>query len=401
MGFAVGMTATLLGSWASGKEPTWADALNTAGGLISATIGIANPVLGMVATVAFGFLGGLLGGGQDNQMEEFYKQIMKEVKGMITKSQMITEVGNRITDLQSLVEELNWVPAMLGGIKDEGNAHELTSQEQNMLLMYDIMLQHDIAKTSYRIRTSKFGKTEEKDSAVSDAWSLAMLPIALQVQMLQVNLILDIASYEEEYKTAIIARLKDLLVDSENSFKKWFESNTGKALKASRSNVKTSLGWKIEETRSYSSCTEKAQGKCPHGEMDACSKIPCKTDVSRSCELQGRRRRRRRSEYQACSAKCSDGALEGACSASDMDRFFNREVEPVHEGMKAKALAMADACLGKLDRTDWVNWSPPRHKPTPVPTPVPPRRRAPGRRRFWTRRRRGVNELSDLSEDGI
>ena len=44
------------------------------------------------------------------------------------------------------------MPAMLGGVKTE--AHEPSDDQARILLTYNIMIQHDLAKMSYKIQNS-------------------------------------------------------------------------------------------------------------------------------------------------------------------------------------------------------------------------------------------------------
>lgn len=169
MAEAVTATGELAATWIlDGKPPSKDEWFGLTSGLVVGAIGLYNPVLGAVAGIAFSFFGSLLGFGGEDPNQVLYEKIMKEVGAMVEKSHMLAQVGNAEADLAALLDELQWMPAMLGGICDAQTCDakkaiaEPTKDMARTLLVYDLMIQHDLAKMSYKIRHNKFGKAESK-----------------------------------------------------------------------------------------------------------------------------------------------------------------------------------------------------------------------------------------------
>ena len=92
-------------------------------------------------------------------MEQMYEKIMNEVGIMLEQSQVEEAIGDASTDLQAVLDELEWMPDMLGGVYD-GKEYAVTEKEEisedqaRILLTYNIMIQHDLAKMAYKIQKS-------------------------------------------------------------------------------------------------------------------------------------------------------------------------------------------------------------------------------------------------------
>lgn len=236
-GEAFGATVNLLSSWAmTGKPPSVAEIATASFGIATMAIGMFNPVLGAVAGMVFSLIGGaLFPDNEDPPMVKMYKQIMEEVGTMMSSAQMEEEVADHKAELGAVMDELQWMPAMLGGTStiDEAKKGKFPEDAERTLLTYNIMIQHDIAKTSYKIQTSSFGKAES--SRATDRWSAAMLPLAQELILLQTNLIFNIGVHVKN-SGAVAQRALDLLTD----WQMWIDNNLAKAEEGNRL-----LSWQV------------------------------------------------------------------------------------------------------------------------------------------------------------
>eukprot|EP00435_Cladocopium_sp_Y103_P047648 s332_g14.t1 len=146
------------------------------------------------------------------------------------------------------MDELQWMPNMLGGVGDE--ARSPSENQTRLLLTYNIMIQHDIAKMSYKIQNSAFGN---ESSEATNQWSAAMFPLAEQLILLQQNLLIDIAAHDlVQNVKAAYAGIFDLLWD----WRKWIKNNLLKALLSTKdlglgggqSNVHCRWAWAAAQT---------------------------------------------------------------------------------------------------------------------------------------------------------
>ena len=154
-GEAFTATAGLVVSWVqTGKPPSFQDVAQIGIGLATTVLGMMNPVLGAVAGMAFSLIGGILfpEDPDESPMAQMYKKIMEDVGIAIENSQVVEAIGDAQIELQAVMDELQWMPAMLGGVKAE--AHEPSDDQARILLTYNIMIQHDLAKMSYKIQNS-------------------------------------------------------------------------------------------------------------------------------------------------------------------------------------------------------------------------------------------------------
>ena len=148
---AFGATLGLLTGWVrSGQPPSVQDITTMGFDLFTTAIGMYNPLLGAVAGMAFGLIGQILFPEDENEspMAKMYKKIMEEVGAAITAAQMKEEVGDAKAELAAVMDELSWMPGILGG----GSAPTL--DQERILLTYNIMIQHDIAKIAFKIQNS-------------------------------------------------------------------------------------------------------------------------------------------------------------------------------------------------------------------------------------------------------
>lgn len=155
VGEAAGATLTMVTSWIqTGEPPSVEEIATAAAGLAITAIGMFNPLLGAVAGMAFSLVSGLLWpqDPNDTPMNRMYRQIMDEVGIAIDSSQAQQAIGDIKLELQAVMDELQWMPDMLGGVNKE--AKPPSEDQARILLTYNIMIQHDLAKMSYKIQNS-------------------------------------------------------------------------------------------------------------------------------------------------------------------------------------------------------------------------------------------------------
>eukprot|EP00435_Cladocopium_sp_Y103_P050666 s332_g15.t1 len=101
-----------------GKPPSFQDIASAAAGIAIAAIGIYNPLLGAVAGMAFSVISGILWPQDPNQTPEakLYRKIMEDVGISIEHSQVKEAIGNAKAELEAVMDELQWMPNMLGGV---------------------------------------------------------------------------------------------------------------------------------------------------------------------------------------------------------------------------------------------------------------------------------------------
>eukprot|EP00930_Biecheleria_cincta_P053979 TRINITY_DN3982_c0_g1_i1.p1 TRINITY_DN3982_c0_g1~~TRINITY_DN3982_c0_g1_i1.p1 ORF type:complete len:630 (+),score=106.07 TRINITY_DN3982_c0_g1_i1:62-1891(+) len=97
-------------------------------------IGMVNPVLGIVATMATSLLSGLLGGGKEpDPMKELFKAVMKAVELAIKRNTIEVKMETVRNQILSISEELAWTPDLLASATEDVEAS------------YLLMVQHDLA----------------------------------------------------------------------------------------------------------------------------------------------------------------------------------------------------------------------------------------------------------------
>ena len=212
---------------------------------------------------------------QESAEVKLYKRIMKEVKLMIETQAIQTEIGARNTDMKVVVDEMAWAPTMLSNVKNDENKH--------VLLMYHMMIQHDIAKIAEKILSSNFGKDESSQPKeiwqVRASWSEAMVPIAFQMMMMQVNLIMEIQRHAgDEGRRAAEDRLNVVLA----SYKRFFGQHYPKVQAKKKSDMEAALAWNgytYEKSRrrpTPRTCGYVAHGKsCTFEDENACATMAC------------------------------------------------------------------------------------------------------------------------------
>lgn len=94
------------------------DILNTFLGGAVAVIGITNPIAGAVGGIVGGFVMDMLGefgvfGPSETQV--LYDKIMREMGAYVDKAVVMANVNYIRSNLESLAEELTWMPSLLGG----------------------------------------------------------------------------------------------------------------------------------------------------------------------------------------------------------------------------------------------------------------------------------------------
>ena len=149
------VTATLglLSNWATtGEPPSVQSIVTVVADMAIMAIGMYNPLLGAVAGMAYSMISALMWPEkeQDDPMAKLYKKVMEQMGIAISQGQMQVEVRNAEAELGAVLDELQWMPTLLGGSDPSGPSDD----QIKILLTYNIMMQHDIAKIAYKIQTS-------------------------------------------------------------------------------------------------------------------------------------------------------------------------------------------------------------------------------------------------------
>lgn len=155
LGTVAAATAVLLGKWFSGQAVSFNDALSAAAAVVPAIIGIWNAPLALAVTSLFSFVTQLIGGGE-SEVQKMAKELRKEAAEWIQLEAVNTQLAELQGDFANVVEEMSWVPAVLGSLWDNTNAKEA----KNTLLLYTVMLQHDVARTG-RANSPDIAKTRK------------------------------------------------------------------------------------------------------------------------------------------------------------------------------------------------------------------------------------------------
>lgn len=282
---SLGITTDLVTSWfESGQPPSFEDTVNAAAGLAITAIGMYNPLLGAVAGIAFTLISGILfPGEQESEMEQWYKKIMKEVGIAIDTSHVKAQISDLTLELEAVMDELEWLPGLLGGACPLEEAHKPPADQARTLLTYNIMIQHDLAKLSYKIQNSDYAKPEPLTSA-NNLWSAGVFPLAEQLILLQSNLLIEIASHEsiQNVELAGTRVLRNL-----RNWQRWIADNVYKAHLANVDQTVETLGWMVGDRRKGNhmdgSDEDYILGKwqknaCNVSGIDACEKMNCNLD---------------------------------------------------------------------------------------------------------------------------
>ena len=154
-GEVLGATLTLATTWIqTGQPPSAQQVTQAVGGIAIAAIGMFNPLLGAACGMAFSLISGLLfpEDPNDSPMNRMYRQIMEEVGIAIDSSHAQAAISDIKLELAAVMDELQWMPDMLGGVGEE--AKTPSEDQARILLTYNIMIQHDLAKMTYKIQNS-------------------------------------------------------------------------------------------------------------------------------------------------------------------------------------------------------------------------------------------------------
>eukprot|EP00438_Fugacium_kawagutii_P034197 Skav233195 [mRNA] locus=scaffold24:371559:377586:- [translate_table: standard] len=169
-------------------------------GAATFVIGLAAPMVGAVGGIVAGFVLDLLGdsglfGPSSDQI--LYEKIMKEMGAYVDKSIVMANVNYIRSNLESLAEELTWMPSL-----------------------FLITCQHDAAKISYAIRNNE--NCQETETPHSERWVTSVAPLAEFIVMLQTALIGSIGKHEMVQQSGIAAaRIQHLLTGGAKSWQTW------------------------------------------------------------------------------------------------------------------------------------------------------------------------------------
>jgi len=271
-------TELVIGWMMTGQPPKWTDVANVIAEVAIGALSSVNPVLGFVSSVVWGFISSLFGSDDPNPFQELYDKIMEEVKDLITKSEIQTQLGDLQAEMTVISDELEWVPAML----KTSSATTFGSGPSRTLLTYDLILQHDLAKISYKIRNKGITGT-------ADEWYAGVWVLAEQVMILQVNILYDISLFQASHAGPIKKKVEELLSSDKFSWKKFFIDKEPKAKEGLFKKVQAVVPWDDrtvadrgafcaftvpdtpsilgktgEEIRGLAGCKSSARGNAPH-----------------------------------------------------------------------------------------------------------------------------------------
>lgn len=212
IGMAIATTTSVFVGLAAGESPTSDTFLNSVNSWLPALAGLTgNPGLAVGTTVLTGLFTGLLQkmGKQNTKspmeqaMSIMYTQIMREVRDLIKQNDIMNAVTDFSAEFAAIAGELEWVPAMLGG-----NASSSTTDPTS--LIYMLMIQHDVAKLTHKIRYH--------EHLSSDIFQVGITIPMLLMCNLQVDVLADIMIKDNKYAAAVNDRVEVLLDEYEAFF---------------------------------------------------------------------------------------------------------------------------------------------------------------------------------------
>eukprot|EP00930_Biecheleria_cincta_P089903 TRINITY_DN7923_c0_g1_i5.p1 TRINITY_DN7923_c0_g1~~TRINITY_DN7923_c0_g1_i5.p1 ORF type:complete len:614 (-),score=105.44 TRINITY_DN7923_c0_g1_i5:281-2122(-) len=136
-------------------------AVNTAVGMAVTALGMINPVLGVVATMASTFFMGLFGGSssQDDPMQALYDVIIAQVESMIQTALIQSKLDTVSDEIDAIAEELLWVPDLIA-----------TANSSDVEMSYLLTVQHSLALNSRAAFGDCYNDLDSDDCA---AWEEA------------------------------------------------------------------------------------------------------------------------------------------------------------------------------------------------------------------------------------
>eukprot|EP00438_Fugacium_kawagutii_P034196 Skav233194 [mRNA] locus=scaffold24:362821:365349:- [translate_table: standard] len=216
--------------------------LGAATAIIGLTMPVTSAVGGIVAFFVLDMLDefGVFGKGDG---EVLYEKIMKEMGAYVDKSIVMANVNYIRSNLESLAEELTWMPSMLGGwgakafeivmasllqqagvaaneAEAKNKVKNIPDAEKHSMLMFLITCQHDAAKISYAIRNNEH--CQERETSQSPRWVTSVAPLAEFVVMLQTTLISGIGKHDMVQERGLAGiRIQHVLTGGDKSWTAW------------------------------------------------------------------------------------------------------------------------------------------------------------------------------------
>lgn len=260
-----GKTTAMLVEWGrTGERPKFSEVTPIIGTVLVGVLGALNPVLGLVASIAWNFFSALLSDEPEDPTVQIYKKVMDNVDSVIDQKILQAELVRIKSRLVSIMGELDWLPDMLQETDDD--------TKQTVQFMYELTLQNDLAKLS----TELLEQSAQKDR--EGQWHAAMWETAYQVVQLQTASLYTIGQCQQEYAGHVQTRSVEL----RKKFFDFFTMNRANAKAAAVKNLKDALNW--EPSVKYLGhpgkwrCVESWTGECEFPEMgNLCREVGCST----------------------------------------------------------------------------------------------------------------------------
>jgi hypothetical protein len=321
-------------------------AADVAMSILVSVVFASNPILGAVATIAWGFLKGLLTPPSPSPEQTLYLLIMNEVSSMMNKFEAKLALKDVQSELLAVIDETTWMDSILeerplctgfncnncsaqcgfkegycdkcnsgsgvrGACCKRGSNNNVCksvpslnflhagdqrqcvlapsaekSSTRNLKLVYTLMIQHDIAKIAHKIQNSEY--VHDGTEEASD-WAYNVLPTALILEQYHYNLLAELVVLDNTYKSGVVKRLQVVATNYDMLFKYTWQ----KGFDGHKRKFKKTLGWKVTTSlvslNSKETCRYQHDGTCTVYGKNICEDAGCATDFI-SYTVPGRRR---------------------------------------------------------------------------------------------------------------
>jgi hypothetical protein len=184
-------------SWNRALEQadTWLPALASLTGNAPFAIGV---------TLLTSLFRGFFSEPKEDPIQQLYNKVMDDVKTLFKKENMKLAANNIKVEATAIIEELNWVPAML---VDDSYA---AANGGMTTTIYYFMIQHDLAKLMKRITHQHAIQGWAEDSDNAKNFRANILPVAVSLLNLQINVLLEISRVNSHFKVVAAERIRTL-----------------------------------------------------------------------------------------------------------------------------------------------------------------------------------------------
>jgi len=169
---------------------------------MTTTMTMTNPLIGMAASFVTTILGGLLGSKPPNMA----KIILEKCKMLIDEALLKAQISENKGVLNSVVEALDWLPAILAGA---GQTEQARKQTQ---LSYYLAFQTNIATLKKAIFNENcISATVKEPSEKCKKWEEpGTVLTSIMFVNLQMSMLIEIAHIEPSYQKGILDRIYDM-----------------------------------------------------------------------------------------------------------------------------------------------------------------------------------------------